>query len=67
MGKQKIKSAAEKETKRKKRERILKLLLLAIVLFVINLYIILSILYKGESFTVSLDSELRKRKQFNHI
>lgn len=62
MGKQKIKTAAEKEARRKKRERVLKLLLLAIVLFVINLYIILSILYKGESFTVSLDSELRKRK-----
>ena len=62
MGKQKIKTAAEKEARRKKRERVLKLLLLAIVLFVINLYIILSILYKGENFTVSLDSELRKRK-----
>lgn len=54
---QKLEEKAKKEKRKKVRRTILKTLLVVIVLFLINLYIILSIFYKGENFTVTLDSE----------
>lgn len=54
---QKIDEKAKKEKRKKIRSRILKTLLIVIILFLINVYIILSIFYKGENFTVTLDSE----------
>ena len=53
----KIIDAAKKEKRKKLRKKILKITLTAIILFLINLYIILGIIYKGENFTVTLDSE----------
>ena len=54
---QRIDEKAKKEKRKKIRSRILKTLLIVIILFLINVYIILSIFYKGENFTVTLDSE----------
>ena len=54
---QRIEQKAKKEKRKKIRSRILQILLIVIILFLINLYIILSIFYKGENFTVTLDSE----------
>ena len=54
---QKIEEKARKEKRKKTRRTIFKILLAVIVLFLINLYIILSIFYRGENFTVTLDSE----------
>ena len=54
---QKIDEKAKKEKRKRIRSRILKTLLIVIILFLINVYIILSIFYKGENFTVTLDSE----------
>ncbi len=63
MPKEKLKESAKKVVKKKTRTRFLKVLLLILVLFLINLYIILAIIYKGENFTVTLDSE--KGREFN--
>lgn len=60
MLKEKVKESAKDTAKKKSKTNFLKILLLAIVLFLINLYIILSVIYKGENFTVSLDSEYGK-------
>ena len=54
---QKIEEKARKEKRKKTRRTIFKILLAVIVLFLINLYIILSIFYRGENFTLTLDSE----------
>lgn len=54
---EKIKSKAELDAKKRKRRKIIKITLTIIVLFVINLYIILQLIYKSENFTVTLDSE----------
>ena len=54
---QKLEEKAKKEKRKKVRRTILKILLVVIILFLINLYIILSIFYRGENFTVTLDSE----------
>ena len=54
---QRIEEKAKKEKRKKIRSRILKTLLIVIIIFLINVYIILSLFYKGENFTVTLDSE----------
>ena len=54
---QKLEKKAKKEKRKKTRRTILKILLAIIVLFMINVYIILSLFYRGENFTVTLDSE----------
>ena len=58
---QKIEEKARKEKRKKTRRTIFKILLAVIVLFLINLYIILSIFYRGENFTVTLDSEYGRK------
>lgn len=52
-----IEEKAKKTAKKKTRAIIFKILLIVIILFLVNVYIILSIIYKGENFTVTLDSE----------
>lgn len=54
---QKLDEKAKKEKKKRARRKVLKVLLAAMVLFLVNVYLILSILYKGENFTITLDSE----------
>ena len=54
---QKLEEKAKKEKKKKTRRTIFKILLVIIILFLINVYIILALFYKGENFTVTLDSE----------
>lgn len=54
---QKLEEKAKKEKKKKTRRTIFKILLVIIILFLINIYIILALFYKGENFTVTLDSE----------
>lgn len=57
MSKEKINKTAKEVAKKKSKLTILKIILIVIVLFLINLYIILGILYKGGNFTITLDSE----------
>lgn len=57
MTKKKVEETAQKSVKKKTRSRILKIALIIIILFLVNVYIILAIMYKGENFTVTLDSE----------
>lgn len=54
---QKLEEKAKKEKKKKTTRIVFRILLVIIVLFMINVYIILSIFYRGENFTVTLDSE----------
>ena len=54
---EKLKKTADKDARKKRRRTIAKIILTVIILFLINLYIILEIIYKGENFTVTLDSE----------
>ena len=54
---QKLDEKARKAKKKKARQKVLKLLLGALVLFLINVYIVLAIFYRGENFTITLDSE----------
>lgn len=51
------KTKKEVEQKKLKRTKLFKLILLGIVLFLINLYIVLGIIYKRSDFTISLDYE----------
>lgn len=60
MSKNQIDQSAKKVIKRKTRVKFLKVVLLVLIIFLVNLYIILKILYKGENFTVTLDSEFGK-------
>lgn len=55
--KEKIVNSAKKLARKKTRNRVLKIILVIIVLFLINLYIVLRLMYIGENFTVTLDSE----------
>lgn len=55
--KEKVVNSAKKLARKKTRNRVLKIILVIIVLFLINLYIILRLMYIGENFTVTLDSE----------
>ena len=54
---QKIEEKAKKEKRKRIRNKVFKTLLIVIIIFLINVYIILSLFYKGENFTVTLDSE----------
>ena len=54
---QKIEEKAKKEKRKRIRRKVFKTLLIVIIIFLINVYIILSLFYKGENFTVTLDSE----------
>lgn len=54
---QKLDEKAKKQKKKKARQKVLKVLLAVTVLFLVNIYIILAIFYKGENFTITLDSE----------
>ncbi|MBQ2835836.1 MAG: hypothetical protein IJE68_03280 [Clostridia bacterium] len=55
--KQKLDEKAKKQSRKKARKIVFKILLIVTILFLVNVYIILSIMYKGENFTVTLDSE----------
>lgn len=55
--KQKLDEKAKKQSRKKARKIVFKILLVVTILFLVNVYIILSIMYKGENFTVTLDSE----------
>lgn len=57
MAKKKVEETAKKTVKKKTRARVLKILLIIVILFLVNLYVILGLIYKGENFTVTLDSE----------
>ena len=54
---QKLDEKAKKEKKKRARRKVFKVLLGVTILFLVNIYIILSIFYKGENFTITLDSE----------
>lgn len=54
---QRIDKKAKKEKRKKTAKVVFRVLLILIILFLVNVYIILSIFYKGENFTVTLDSE----------
>ena len=54
---QKLDDKARKEKKKRARRKVFKVLLVVLILFLINIYIILAIFYRGENFTVTLDSE----------
>ena len=54
---QKLDEKAKKEKKKRARRKVLKVLLGVLVLFLVNVYIILAIFYRGENFTITLDSE----------
>ena len=55
--KEKVVNSAKKLARKKTRNRVLKIILVIIVLFLINLYIVLRLMYIVENFTVTLDSE----------
>ena len=57
---QKLEEKAKREKKKKTRRTIFKILLVIIILFLINVYIILALFYKGENFTVILDIKYRR-------
>ena len=54
---QKLDQKAKKEKKKRARRKVFKVLLAVTILFLVNVYIILAIFYRGENFTVTLDSE----------
>ena len=54
---QKLDEKARKQRKKRARQKVLKVLLAVTILFLINVYIILAIFYRGENFTITLDSE----------
>ena len=54
---QKLDEKAKKERKKRARQKVFKVLLAVTILFLVNIYIILAIFYRGENFTVTLDSE----------
>ncbi len=57
MSKEKTDQSAKKVARRKRITKLLKIILALLVIFLINLYIILGILYKKENFTVILESD----------
>ena len=54
---QKLDEKAKKASRKKARKIVFKILLVVTILFLVNVYIILSLIYKGENFTITLDSE----------
>ena len=59
---ERIKSKAGKDVRKKRIRKVAKIALTIIILFLINLYIILQLIYKGENFTVTLDSEYDRER-----
>lgn len=55
-----VEETIKKKAKRRTKLRVLNIILIIIVLFLVNVYIVLGIVYKGGNFTVSLDSEYGK-------
>ena len=53
----KLDAKAKKNKKKQLRKKVLKILLVVTILFLVNIYIILAIFYRGENFTITLDSE----------
>jgi len=47
---QKLDKKAKQQSKKKARKIVFKILLVVIILFLVNVYIILSLMYKGENF-----------------
>lgn len=54
---QKLEKKAKIEKKKRIRKKVFKILLVTMVLFLVNIYIILALIYRGENFTITLDSE----------
>ena len=54
---QKLDEKARQQKKKKAKQKAFKILLIAMILFLVNVYFILAIFYRGENFTVTLDSE----------
>ena len=54
---EKLEKKAKKEKRKNKRRITFEIFLILVILLLINIYIVLSIFYKGENFTVTLDSE----------
>ncbi len=54
---QKLDEKARNEKKKRARKRAFKIVLVITIIFLINVYLILAIFYRGENFTVTLDSE----------
>lgn len=54
---QKLDEKARKEKMKRARRKVFKVLLAVLILFLINIYIVLALFYRGENFTVTLDSE----------
>lgn len=54
---QKLDEKAKKEKRKRARQKGFKVLLVVTLLFLINVYIVLAIFYRGENFTITLDSE----------
>lgn len=57
MSKKQINDSAKKVVKKRTKLTLLKIIFLVILLFLVNLYIILGLIYRGENFTITLDSE----------
>lgn len=55
--KQKLDEKARKESRKRARRKVFRILLAVTILFLVNVYIVLAIFYRGENFTVTLDSE----------
>ena len=54
---EKLEKKAKKEKRKNKRRIAFEIFLVLVILLLVNVYIVLSIFYKGENFTVTLDSE----------
>lgn len=54
---QKLDEKAKKQKRKEARRKAFKTLIIVMIVFLINVYIILAIFYRGENFTVTLDSE----------
>jgi len=59
---QKLDEKAKKERRKRARQKVFKVLLAVTILFLVNVYIILAIFYRGENFTVTLDSEYGRER-----
>lgn len=60
--KQKIDEKARKESRKRARSKVFKILLAVTILFLVNVYVILAMFYRGENFTVTLDSEYGRER-----
>lgn len=64
---QRLDEKAKKEKRKRTRRKVFKVLLGLIILFLVNIYLILAIFYKGENFTVTLDSEYGRESRTSNI